>query len=90
MDRGEVMTKISVEVKPGQIWQRNEYLNGERLPNQGFVRIVEVLPNGAVMEACTEDGLMVPRANSTKPIRTTALLRRFGKRGGYILHEEVK
>jgi hypothetical protein len=88
---------VKPEVKVGQIWQRNEYLGGEMLPNQGFVRIIETYvdfstpgASYAKMHACDEHGSVLhPWPNSQKVRSTTAQLERFGRRGGYRLHKDV-
>jgi hypothetical protein len=81
--------KIKTEVKVGQIWQRNEYLGGEMLPNQGFVKIIDLHLGKAALQACTQSGVTIPGNKAGAPRVTFAKLDRFGRRGGYRLHKDV-
>lgn len=79
-----------VDVRVGQIWQRNEYLNGELLPNQGFVKVVDIQVGYAVLCASTENGKVMPTNKYGSTRQTNAQLKRFGRRGGYRLHKDVE
>lgn len=84
------------KVRPtlGQIWERNEWNGGVRVPNCGFVKIVKhiVVPGGEdryVIEACTADGEPILYGNSKKPRRTQAKATCFNRRVGYAIHKDI-
>jgi hypothetical protein len=77
-------------VRVGQIWQRNEYLDGRPWPGQGYVMIAYTTPTHATLHACEEDGSLIAGNKAGDPRKTTAMLKRFGKRGGYRLHRDIE